>query len=255
VRIGNAAAGQFQLDVWGEVIQTAWQYERKRGPFEDAVYERLADLADEICARWRQPDASIWEVRGDPEHFTYSKMQSWAGLERAIEFADEGRIAGGRAVPWRIERDNIRAFVEEHCWSEERGAWMRSAGSTELDASLLLAGYVGYAEDADPRFAATVQAIREELADGALVFRYRCTDALPGGEGAFLACSFWLADALSRVSSPDDAAEVFEGALGYANDVGLFSEEADPSTSEALGNTPQALVHLSLICAARAIGG
>ena len=255
VRVGHAAASQFQLDVYGTVIQTAWQFARRRGPLADAVYERLADLADEICVRWPQADASIWEVRGEPEHFTYSKMQSWAGLERAIAFADEGHIAGGRALPWRIEREGIREFVEEQCWSEERGAWMRSAGSPELDASVLLAGYVGYADDGDPRFASTVRAIREELAAGTLVHRYRCDDGLPDEEGAFLACSFWLADALSRVGDPDDAAEVFEGALAYANDVGLFAEEADPSTGEALGNTPQALVHLSLICAARAIAG
>jgi GH15 family glucan-1,4-alpha-glucosidase len=254
VRVGNGAAGQFQLDVWGEVIQTAWQYERRRGPFDPPIYGRLADLADEICARWRQPDASIWESRGKPQHFTYSKMQSWAGLERAIEFADEGRIAAERATPWRIERDNIRAFIEEQCWSEERSAWTRAAGSPELDGSLLLAGYIGYAQADDARFASTVHAVREVLGDGPLVYRYRCDDGLDGEEGAFLSCSFWLADALSRVAGPDEAAEVFEAALGYANDVGLFSEEADPSTGEALGNTPQALVHLSLICAARAIG-
>jgi GH15 family glucan-1,4-alpha-glucosidase len=255
VRVGNGAVDQFQLDVYGTVIQTAWQYGRRRGPLEDATYDRLADLADEICARWSQPDAGIWEVRGTPQHFTYSKMQSWAGLERAIELAKDGHIAGGRALPWRIERDGIREFVEQECWSEERGAWTRAAGSTEVDASLLLAGYVGYAEDGDPRFASTVRAIREELGEGALVRRYRCDDDLPGEEGAFLACSFWLADALSRVADRDEAAEVFEGALAYANDVGLFAEEADLSTGEALGNTPQALVHLSLICAARAIGG
>jgi GH15 family glucan-1,4-alpha-glucosidase len=254
VRVGNDAVGQFQLDVYGEVIQTAWQYARRRGPFDDATYDRLADLADEICVRWRQPDASIWEVRGDAQQFTYSKLQSWAGLERGIEFAEQGHIAEGRALPWRIERDGIRAFVEDECWSEEGGAWTRAAGSPDLDANLLLAGYIGYAEDGNPRFASTVRAIREELGEGALVRRYRCDDGLDGEEGAFLSCSFWLADALSRVEGPDAAAEVFEGALTYANDVGLFSEEADPATGEALGNTPQALVHLSLICAAQAIG-
>jgi GH15 family glucan-1,4-alpha-glucosidase len=253
--VGNDAVGQFQLDVYGEVIETAWHYARRRGSFDDDIYDRLADLADEICVRWRQPDASIWEVRDDPQHFTYSKMQSWVGLERALSFVDEGHVAEGRALPWRIERDGIRAFVEEQCWSEERGAWTRAAGSSDLDASLLLAGYVGYAEDGDERFASTVRAIREELAEGALVRRYRCEDNLEGEEGAFLACSFWLADALSRVAGPDEGAQVFEDALAYANDVGVFSEEADPSTGEALGNTPQALVHLSLVCAARAIGG
>ena len=236
MRRGNAAAGQFQLDIYGAVIQTAWQHARRRGPLADATYDRLADIADEICARWRQPDAGIWEVRDKPEHFTQSKMQAWAGLERAIELAEEGRISSGRALLWRIERDGIRAFIEGECWSEERGAWMRSAGSTELDAGLLLAGYLGYAQDGDPRFASTVRAIREELADGPLVRRYLCDDGLPGEEGAFLACSFWLADALARVADRDEAAEVFEGALGHANDVGLFAEEIDPSTGEHLGN-------------------
>ena len=125
---------------------------------------------------------------------------------------------------------------------------------SELDASVLLAGYVGYAEDSDPRYASTVRVIREELGEGALVRCHRCDDGLPGEEGAFLACSFWLADALARVAGPDEAAEAFEAALSYANDVGLFSEEADPVTGEALGNTPQAVAHLSLICAARAMG-
>jgi GH15 family glucan-1,4-alpha-glucosidase len=253
VRVGNAAARQFQLDIYGAVIQTGWQYARRRGPLDDSTYDRLADIADEICARWSQPDAGIWEVRGEPEHFTQSKMQAWAGLARAIDFAEEGRISPGRALPWRIERDGVREFIEAECWSEERGAWMRSAGSSDLDASVLLAGYLGYAEDGDPRFASTVRAIREELADGVLVRRYLCDDDLPGEEGAFLACSFWLADALARVGDPDEAAEIFEGALRHANDVGLFAEEVDPSSGELLGNMPQALVHLSLICAAGAI--
>jgi GH15 family glucan-1,4-alpha-glucosidase len=253
VRIGNAALEQLQLDVYGDVLQTAWLYADRAGAVETDAGRRLADIADLVCAIWRQPDAGIWEVRSEPVQFTQSKMMCWVGLDRALRLAETGTIAGGNTARWRHEADAIRRFVDEQCWSERLGSYVRHAGSEELDASLLLGVLTGYAEATDPRLQGTIDAVRRELGRGPLLLRYTGEDGLPACEGAFLTCSFWLVDALARTGRLDEAAATMEELLSLANDVGLYAEEIDPETGDFLGNMPQALVHLALIEAAATI--
>ena len=249
VRVGNAAAGQRQLDVYGELFQTCWLYTRAGGKLDVDLGRRLARTADLVCDLWREPDSGIWEVRSEPVHFTQSKIACWTALGRALRLAEEGQIPAGRARRWRAEAGSIRSFIEEHCWSEGKRSYVRFAGSDELDASLLLAVLMGY-EDSTDRLVRTVEAVRRELGNGPLLYRYTGADGLSGGEGFFLACSFWLVDALARCGRVDEAAETMEELLAFANDVGLYSEEVEPRTREFLGNFPQGLVHLALINAA-----
>jgi GH15 family glucan-1,4-alpha-glucosidase len=253
VRIGNEAAGQTQLDVYGDVLQTAWLHARARGGLDQDIGRRLADIADLVCKIWRQPDSGIWEVRSEPVHFIHSKMMCWVALDRASKLARSGQIPDRRLKLWEREAEAIRTFVEAHGWSEAKQSYVRSAGSTELDASLLMAALLGYDDPSSERLRATVRAIRTELGRGPLLYRYSGEDGLGGSEGFFLTCSFWLVDALARLGHVDEAAESMEALLGFANDVGLYAEEVEPETGEFLGNLPQALVHLALINAAASI--
>jgi GH15 family glucan-1,4-alpha-glucosidase len=252
VRLGNSAARQRQLDVYGELFQTCWLYTRAGGRIDADLGGRLAEIADLVCELWREPDSGIWEVRSDPVHFTQSKIACWTALRRAAGLAEEGRIPAGGARRWRSEAEAIRAFVDDRCWSEEKRSYVRFAGSEELDASILLAVLMGYEDRAD-RLLTTVEAVRRELGHGPLLYRYTGEDGLSGSEGFFLTCSFWLADALARCGRLEEAAETMEQLLPFANDVGLYSEEVEPGTGEFLGNFPQGLVHLALINAAVSI--
>jgi GH15 family glucan-1,4-alpha-glucosidase len=253
VNIGNGAANQLQLDTYGELLQTAWLYAGAGNPLDRDVARRFARIADYVCANWHRPDAGIWEVRSEPAQFTQSKMLCAVALERALHLAEQGIIPDKNASHWRSERAAIRDFVDQHCWSDEKQSYVRSAGGDHLDASLLLALLHGYTGPHDQRMEKTVTAIARELTDGPYVRRYTGDDGLPGTEGAFLACSFWLAEALARTGRVDLASELMEQLLGLANDVGLYSEEIDPASGEFLGNMPQALSHLALISAATAI--
>jgi len=253
VRVGNAALEQRQLDIYGDLLQTAWLYADRTGALDADTGRRLAAIADLVCEIWRQPDAGIWEVRSEPAHFTQSKMMCWVALDRACRLAESGTIPGRNAPRWRQEADTIRRFVDERCWSERRRSYVRHAGSEELDASLLLGVLTGYSEATDPRLLRTIDAVRRELGRGPLVLRYTGEDGLPAREGAFLTCSFWLVDALARTGRVDEAAELMEELIALANDVGLYAEEVDPETGDFLGNMPQALVHLALIEAAATI--
>jgi GH15 family glucan-1,4-alpha-glucosidase len=250
VRVGNAAATQTQLDLYGEVMQAATLFARARGRLDGDHGRRLADIADYVCDSWRKPDAGIWEVRSETRHFTQSKMMCWVALDRALNLADDGHIPGRHAARWKRERDLIRAFVETRCYSSAKRSYTRSADEEELDAALLVGILAGYDEAGSERLRGTVDAIRRELARGPLVYRYVGEDGVPGEDGAFLTCSFWLADALARQRRLDEASRLMEELLEQANDVGLYAEEADPETGEFLGNFPQALVHLALINAA-----
>jgi GH15 family glucan-1,4-alpha-glucosidase len=254
VREGNAAVRQLQLDLYGALVQTAWLCVTAGGRLEAATASRVAEIADLVSTLWRRPDRGIWEVRSAPRHFTHSKMMCWIALDRALELARKGAIPGAGARRWEREAAAIARFVEERCWSPARRAYMRAAGSDEVDAALLLAEVHGYRPAGRARSSQTIDAVRRELGRGPLVYRYLAEDGLEGAEGCFLACSFWLADALARCGRVDEAAETFEELLGLANDVGLYAEEIDPSSGEFLGNFPQALVHLSLINAAVSIG-
>jgi len=259
VRIGNDASAQTQLDIYGDLLQTALIYTDAGGRLDRETGRRLAGTADLVCRIWREPDSGIWEVRSEPLHFTHSKMMCWVALDRALRLSDAGHIPARHASRWRDEALAIRAFVETRCWSERLDSYTRHAGGEELDASLLLGVLLGYESSSPGRLTATVNAIRRHLGRGPLLSRYSGEDGLRGSEGAFLCCSFWLADALARVGQLDEASELMDQLLALANDVGLYAEEIDPHTDEPLGNTPQGLVHLALINAAvsitRARGG
>jgi GH15 family glucan-1,4-alpha-glucosidase len=251
VRLGNAAASQLQLDVYGHLLQTAWLYVEAGGRLDRDAASRMAETADLVAELWRSEDSGIWEVRSQPRHFTQSKMMCWIALDRACRLAGSGQIPDTKASSWRAEANAVRNLVRARCWSEERNSYVRSPGADEVDASLLLPVLLGYAQgDEGERLKATVAQIRTELGSGALHYRYRGDDGLPGSEGAFLACSFWLVDALAKVGETGEAAELMEELLGFANDVGLYAEEVDPESGAFLGNFPQGLVHLALINAA-----
>jgi GH15 family glucan-1,4-alpha-glucosidase len=253
VRVGNAAAAQRQLDVYGELFQTASLYARVANQIDFDFGRRLAKTADLVCRIWREPDSGIWEVRSDPVHFTQSKMSCWIALRRACELAERGYIPSGHAERWRREADEVQRFIETRCWSHELKSYTRFAGGNELDASLLLGVLMRYGQGSEERLRATVEAVRRDLGSGPLLYRYTGEDGLDGEEGFFLCCSFWLVEALARCGRPDEAAETMEELLALANDVGLYAEEIEPTTGEFLGNFPQALVHLALISAAVAV--
>lgn len=253
VRIGNGASGQVQLDVYGDLFQAAWLYAGAGRPIDPDIGRRLAEMADLVCAIWRQPDAGLWEVRSEPRHFTQSKMMCFIALDRALRLARTGYLPSKRAERWESEAAVIRAFIDEHCWSESVGSFVRSAGSDDLDASVLLGVLFRYAEPRDPRLLATVDVIRERLSHGPFVHRYSGEDGLRGEEGAFLTCSFWLVEALALQGRQAEATALMSELVGLSNDVGLYAEEVDPADGSFLGNLPQGLTHLALIHAALAL--
>jgi GH15 family glucan-1,4-alpha-glucosidase len=253
VRVGNAAVDQLQLDVYGDLLQTAWLYSRARGGLDRDLARQLADIADYVTEVWRRPDAGLWEVRGDARHFTQSKMMCWIALDRAYQLAAADQLPAESMDRWRECADAIQAYVDQGCWSEARRSYTQAADEDELDAGLLLGSVFGYRPTQDDRLAQTVAAVRDELSDGAFVRRYCSDDGLSGSEGAFVACSFWLVEALARSGEYDAATSLMEEVLGLANDVGLYAEEVDPTTGEFLGNFPQGLSHLALINAAAAL--
>jgi GH15 family glucan-1,4-alpha-glucosidase len=250
VRVGNTAIDQVQLDVYGAVLDAVWTHVRGHGDLGGETGRGVAKIADYVSEHWRDRDSGIWEVRSPPTHFVQSKAMCWVALDRATRLAAEGAIPD-RSESWRAEADEIRRFVDEQGWDDERRSYVRATDLRELDASLLTLPIMGY--DGGRRLAATVDAVRRELAEGPFVRRYRGEDGVEGGEGAFLACSFWLADALARVGRVHDATELMDELDGLANDVGLYAEEIDPETGTFLGNFPQGLVHLALINAAVSI--
>jgi GH15 family glucan-1,4-alpha-glucosidase len=253
VRVGNEAATQLQLDVYGHLLATASLYCDAGGELDRDTAKRLAETADLVCRIWRLPDSGIWEVRSQPVHFTESKMMCWIALDRALGLAGRGLIPSSRTGRWRREAAAIRRFVDERCWSQTLRSYTRAADTEELDASLLLGALMGYAEADDTRLAATVQRVSETLRRGSFVLRYLGEDGLPGREGAFIACSFWLVEALARQRRIDEACGLMEELLGVANDLGLYSEEIEPGSGAFLGNFPQGLVHLALANAAATI--
>ncbi|MBS1868747.1 MAG: glycoside hydrolase family 15 protein [Actinobacteria bacterium] len=253
VRVGNSAADQCQLGVYGQLLELAWRWHLRDHRPDDDYWRFLVDVADAAAARWREPDRGIWEVRGDPRHFVHSKAMCWAGLDRAIRLAEDT----GREAPlerWAAERDAAREAIESDGYDAARRTFVQAFGDGRLDAALLLLPTVGFVEWDDERMVGTADAIREELDADGLLLRYR-VEADEEHEGAFLACSFWLAECLAHQGRADEAAAVFERAAGCANDLGLFSEEADPRTGELLGNFPQGLTHLAHISAALALAG
>jgi GH15 family glucan-1,4-alpha-glucosidase len=250
VRIGNAAAEQLQLDAYGDLLDAAWIHADDAGSLDGDIARRLAAVADLVCRLWSEEDSGIWEIREETRHFTEGKMKSVIALERACSLADRGLLPGDRRDRWQAEAEKIRAFVEARCWSDERGTYVRSAGSDELDASVLLAGQNRYSREGDERLDATIDAVRRELGGGPFLYRY---SGMRDEEGAFVACAFWLVGALARVGRVDEAGGLMDELLAQANDVGLFSEQIDPESGAFLGNFPQGLSHLGVVNAASAI--
>ncbi|MCC6421114.1 MAG: glycoside hydrolase family 15 protein [Gemmataceae bacterium] len=249
VRVGNAAYRQFQLDVFGEVLDAMFQARKAGVPPDDNAWRVACELAGFLESAWHQPDEGIWEVRGPRRHFTHSKVMAWVAFDRMVKAVEHN----GRAGPvdrWRAARDAIRDEVCTKGYDARRNTFVQSYGADALDASLLMIPLVGFLPADDPRVAGTVEAVQRELMADGLVKRYEpdpAVDGLPPGEGAFLACTFWLADCLALLGRRDEATRLFEHLLELRNDVGLLSEEYDPKARRLVGNFPQAFSHIGLV--------
>ena len=253
VRIGNAAWSQRQLDVYGELLDAGLRMPDQLDRLGPVSRRFLADLADTAATRWQETDQGIWEVRGEPRHYLYSKLMCWVALDRAITLA--GRLdALDRVERWKATRDEIADTIMTQGWNEKVGTFTQSFGGDGLDASSLMMAIVGFIAADHPRMRATIDATAARLTDkSGLVYRYRSDDGLEGEEGTFLLCTFWLAQAQALAGELDQARATFEAAAAFVNDVGLLSEEVDAATGELLGNFPQAFSHIGLVNAAWAI--
>jgi alpha,alpha-trehalase len=253
VRVGNGAWSQPQIDVYGELLDAVYLLRDVLTELPDQQRRFLVALADRAASSWREPDSGIWEVRDEPRHYLHSKLFCWVALDRALDLAaDLG--AASEVARWTEARDAVRAAIENEGWDEEREAFTQSFGSPALDAACLLIPIVGFLPADDRRVRSTIDAIERELSDErGLLLRYRTDDGLAGTEGSFLICTFWLAEALAQAGELDRARAVFERATGYANDLGLLSEEVDTASGELIGNFPQAFSHIGLVNAAWAI--
>jgi len=252
VRVGNEAAGQTQLDVYGEILDLAWRWHRRGHSVDDDYWRFLSSLVDAAAEAWMHPDNGMWEWRGEPRHFVQSKAMCWVAVDRGLRLAEEClRSAPKRR--WESARREIRAHIEKHGYHRRERIFVRAYDSDELDASLLLLPVFGFVDWSDERMVRTTDAIRERLDDNGLIRRYTDDDGLPGREGAFLACSFWLVECLAHQGRVQEARAAFDRAVSTSNDLGLFSEEFDTGAGEMLGNFPQGLTHLSHIAAAAAL--
>ncbi len=247
VRVGNGAAQQFQLDVYGELLDTVdiW---RRHHAMTEGVWKVLQHLVDWTATHWREPDLSIWEPRQEPKHFVFSKVMAWVALNRGARIAADLGLPGDTAR-WQREAELVHAEVLERGWDPVRQTFVQVYGEPQLDAALLVIPKVRFLPRADPRVRSTIAAVRRELATSCeeLIYRYKSPDGMGGDEGAFLACSFWLAQTLAMAGDFDEGERLFHNLLRRANPLGLFAEEIDPATGEQLGNFPQGLSHAALI--------
>jgi GH15 family glucan-1,4-alpha-glucosidase len=255
VRSGNGAANQHQLDGYGWVLDAAWLLTDAGHRLNSETWRAMRGFADEVARRWREPDAGIWEIRGDPAHHVHSKLMAWLALDRALRVAATRSTRGRQVARWETERDALAEEIRTYGFNAELGAYTRTYGSTDLDAAVLILPLLDLEPSASPRVQGTVDTIRQRLsAGGPLLYRYPPgDDGLPGTEGAFLPCSFWLVQALARTGRVGQASVLFDHLADLANPLGLFAEEMDPATTAFLGNFPQALTHASLVQAALAL--
>jgi GH15 family glucan-1,4-alpha-glucosidase len=255
VRIGNAAAKQTQLDVYGELMELSWRWHERGHSPDDDYWRFLVELVEKAVEVWQEPDRGLWESRGEPKHYVNSKVMLWAAVDKGLRLAEDCM----RRAPmerWQKARGQIRDAVEKQGYDAKRNTFVQSFGSQNLDASLLLLPSVGFVDYKDPRMVGTVDAIRRDLTESGLVLRYRTEetdDGLHGREGSFLACTLWLAECLAHQGRLEEAREALAHVLSTSNDLGLFSEEFDTQGKQMLGNFPQALTHLSHISAALAL--
>jgi GH15 family glucan-1,4-alpha-glucosidase len=247
-RDGNRAVGQPQWGCYGDLLECVWLAVDRAGAHLDPASADLLDrLGNHVCNIWTEPDCGIWEL-DERRHNTFSKAGCWVALDRLVRLAEHsGQVSDRDVDRWKAEKAAIRDWIDEHCWSEAKRSYVGHAGSDQLDASLLLLARTGFLDGKDRRFTQTIRAIRAELAEGPLLYRFSGACEF---EGAFVACSFWLIDALVRNGHASQARKLWRDLIGYASDLGLLAEEIDPATGEFLGNVPQGLSHLALINAA-----
>lgn len=255
VRIGNDARQQHQLDVYGWVADAAWLLERAGHRLHGETWRALAGFADFVADSWSEPDAGIWEIRGEPAHYVHSKLMAWLALDRISRMTPGRRVRAARVRRWDRERDAIARWIRSEGVDDTRQTLVWKSGSKELDASLLILPVVGFEPDDSPLVLGTIKAIRDELEVGdGLIRRYRKgLDEMEGEEGVFLPCSFWLVQALAHTGRVKEATEMFEGLMSRSNDLGLFAEEIDPRSGDQLGNFPQAFTHATVVQAGLAI--
>jgi GH15 family glucan-1,4-alpha-glucosidase len=252
VRVGNAAAGQLQLDIYGEVLDCFFHAQHSMGRHTEDDFRVLVLLMQQLEKVWQQPDEGIWETRGGPQQFTYSKMMAWVAFDRAVLLAEQLHYEAP-IEKWGAIRDTIHNEICTRAFSEKKNSFTQAYGSENLDASLLLMPVVGFLPGSDPRVKGTVEAIERELMPAGLVLRYdtsKVEDGLPPGEGVFLACSFWMVSSLKAIGRVKDARALFERLLKLRNDLGLLSEEYDLTLKRMVGNFPQAFSHIALVNAA-----
>jgi len=252
VRAGNGAAMQFQLDLYGELLDLAWRWHQRGHSPDDDYWRFIVDTVNQCAARWEEPDSGIWESRGPRKHFVHSKVMSWVAMDRGIRLAQEANRAGPLAR-WRQVRSRIRRSIEREGYDPKRRVFVQAYGTKALDGALLLLPTTEFVDWQDERMVRTTDAIRDKLSEDGLVWRYRGRDGLQGQEGAFIACTFWLAENYAHQGRYDEAREIFDRAVSTGNDLGLLSEEFDPGANSMLGNFPLGLSHLSHITAAVAL--
>ena len=255
VRVGNGAADQHQLDGYGWVLDAAWLLTSAGHRLYGETWRSMAGFADTVAARWREPDAGIWEIRDDAVHHVHSKLMAWLALDRAARIAESHRTSRTRRQRWAAQRAALAAEITTRGYDQTRATYTRSYGSRDVDAALLVLPLLGIEPADSPRVRATIDTIRRDLAAGGpLLYRYPPgEDGLPGSEGAFIPCSFWLVQALAASGRPDEAAELFDALIDLGKPLGLYAEEMDPVDHHHLGNFPQALSHAALVQAALAL--
>jgi GH15 family glucan-1,4-alpha-glucosidase len=252
VRVGNRASEQLQLDIYGELIDALYLFDKYKEETSYDLWKRVIELVDWVCGNWERPDEGIWEVRGGPQHFLYSRVMCWVAIDRALRLADR-RSFPAPVDRWREVRDAIYADVFNNFWNSALGTFVGVRGTDVIDAACLIMPLVNFISTADPKWVSTIRMVEERLMDDSLIYRYDTRtasfDPLGGNEGTFSICSFWYVECLSRAGDLQQARLIFEKLLGYANHLGLYSEQIGPR-GEHLGNFPQGLTHIAVISAA-----